>query len=243
MVRQLRDGVVNMINLFDDSEVKNSLTSRVFRQVEREILDGTLAPGSALTEMKLSQQLGVSRTPVREALFQLEQEGLVNIIPNKGAVVVGITKKDIEDIYTIRMQIEGLASKWAAERITPQETKRLKEIVELEMFYAKRGDILQSRNLDTTFHSALYDASGSKPLKNTLKAFHNYIGKARETSFGSGGRALISAIEHMRILEAIQKGDGGLAESLTNQHIKNAKANLLDSMKNADQNAVKGKNL
>jgi DNA-binding GntR family transcriptional regulator len=66
---------------------------------------------------------------------------------------------------------------------------------------------------------------------NTLKSFHNYIGKARETSFGSGGRALASANEHMRILEAIKNGDGGLAESLTKEHIKNAKANLLDSIK------------
>ena len=185
-----------MINLFDDPETKNSLTSRVFRQIEREILDGTLAPGTALTELKLSEQLGVSRTPVREALFQLEQEGLVNIIPNKGAVVVGITEKDIEDIYTIRMQIEGLASKWAAERITPQEIDRLSEIVELEIFYAKRGDILQSRNLDTTFHSLLYATSGSRPLMNTLKSFHNYIGKARETSFGSGGGRWLPQTRH-----------------------------------------------
>lgn len=220
-----------MLNLFEEPQAGSSLTSKVFRQLERKILDGTLASGTALTETKLSEELGVSRTPVREALFQLEQEGLVSIVHNKSAVVVGVTEKDIEDIYTIRMQIEGLASKWAAERITVEEVSRLREIAELELFYAKRGDIAQSRNLDTSFHSILYTACGSTPLKNTLISFHNYIGRAREASFGTGGRAEISAHEHMGILEAVQNGDGELAERLTKEHIKNAKANLIESLR------------
>ena len=170
------------------------------------------------------------RNAAAGALFQLEQEGLVSIVHNKGAVVVGITEKDIEDIYTIRMQIEGLASKWAAERITPDETARLSEIVELEMFYAKRGDLVQSRNLDTSFHSVLYEASGSKPLRNTLLSFHNYIGRARQASFGSGGRVEVSAKEHSAILKPLKKGDGELAERLTKEHMANAKANLLATL-------------
>ena len=100
-----------MYPAFNDEGDGGSLTSRVFHKIEKDIVDGTYPPGQNLTECRLCETLGVSRTPVREALFQLEQEGLVRITHNKGAVVVGVSEKDIDDIYTIRMQIEGLASK------------------------------------------------------------------------------------------------------------------------------------
>ncbi|MBE6952028.1 MAG: GntR family transcriptional regulator [Ruminococcaceae bacterium] len=203
------------------------LASRVFQKIEKEILDGTLPSGESLTEAKLCERFGVSRTPVREALFQLEQEGLVQIKHNKGAVVVGISEKDIEDIYTIRMHIEGLASRWAAERITDEEKKQLMEVVDLEMFYAFKENVEQCRTLDHSFHDGLYTASRSKPLRNTLRSFHNYIGRARAQSFKTGDRIKIAATEHKAILDAIIAGDGDLAEQLTKDHIAKAKANLL----------------
>lgn len=215
----------------DSSRTGSSLASRVFSTLEKQILDGTYAEGTALTELKLSDEFGVSRTPVREALFQLEREGLVKIQHNKGAVVIGISEKDIEDIYTIRMRIEGLATRWAAERITTDELERLTDIVELEAFYAGKGDIAQSRNLDTQFHSGLYDACGSKQLKNTLTGFHNYIGRAREQSFRANNRAVVAAEEHRAILEAVRAHDPDSAEELTMRHIVNAKANLLASLR------------
>ena len=216
-----------MYPAFSDEGDGGSLTSRVFHKIEKDIVDGTYPPGQQLTESRQCDTLGVSRTPVREARFQLEQEGLVRITHNKGAVVVGVSEKDIDDIYTIRMQIEGLASKWAAERITDAEKKRLAEIVELEAFYAERGNVEQSRYLDHSFHDGLYAASGSNPLRITLRTFHNYIGRARENSFKTGDRAMIAAAEHRAILEAINMGDGERAERLTREHIVNAKANLL----------------
>lgn len=204
-----------------------SLASKVFQKIEKDILDGTFRTGENLTEVKLCERFGVSRTPVREALFQLEQEGLVEIKHNKGAVVVGISEKDIEDIYTIRMHVEGLASKWATERITEEEKKQLIEVVELEMFYASRDNIEQCRTLDHSFHDGLYAASRSKPLRNTLRSFHNYIGRARANSFKTGDRIKVAAAEHKAILDAIIAGDGDLAEALTKEHIIKAKANLL----------------
>ncbi len=223
------------MSILDIGETGGSLTSKVFTYLESEILSGNLAPGTVLTESKISKELGVSRTPVREAIFQLEQEGLVKLSQNKSAVVVGISQKDIDDIYTIRLLIEGLASKWAAERISDEEIKKLEEVLELETFYADRGDIAKSRKLDTEFHSILYDASGSNPLKNTLKTFHNYIGRAREISFANNNRALIAAKEHAEILKAIKNRDGEEAERLTREHIQNARANLyLDMLKDKD---------
>jgi DNA-binding GntR family transcriptional regulator len=101
-----------------ESGAANSLGTRVFKQLQNDIINGEYQPGDYLTETKLSEELGVSRTPIREALKQLELEGLVKSTPGRGVTVQGISTKDIEDIYTIRMMIEGLAARWATEKIT-----------------------------------------------------------------------------------------------------------------------------
>lgn len=213
---------------FQDS---SSLHIKVFKEIEKAILDGSFLPGDSLVEQKLSGELGVSRTPVREALRQLELEGLVKTVPNKGAVVIGVSVKDIDDIYTIRMYIEGLCARWAAEYITDEEISELKEIVELQEFYSSKGDVLQVWHLDTKFHEIIYESCRSRPLKHTLSGFHNYIQKARELSFKSSGRTEIAVKEHRAILEAMQAHDPQKAEDLTAEHIKNAKNNFLNSIK------------
>lgn len=214
----------------DSSELsKNSLSEHVFKVLEEEILNGGFQPGDSLPEMKLSCELGVSRTPVREAISKLELEGLVKTIPNKGSVVVGISQKDIEDIYTIRMYIEGLAARWCAENISEEDLLKLRNVVELEEFYVKQGDIIQAWQLDTRFHEIIYKSSKSHVLNHTLSNFHHYIQKSRELSFEKPGRAKPSVMEHRAILEAIEKHDGDLAGKLTFEHIKNAKENLMQN--------------
>ena len=104
-----------------------SLGSRVFHMIRENILSGKYERDEELKEKSIGEELGVSRTPVREALRQLELEGLVTIIPNKGAYVVGISQKDIKDIYEIRSRLEGLSAKWAAENITKEQLDELEE--------------------------------------------------------------------------------------------------------------------
>lgn len=207
----------------------SSLRAQVFKEIELAILNGAFAPGDSLTELRLSADLGVSRTPVREALRQLELEGLVRTIPNKGAVVVGVSEKDIDDIYTIRTHIEGLAARWAADHITDEEIATLCEIVELQEFYVSRGDTIQVWHLDSRFHELIYECCRSRPLKHTLSSFHHYIQKARALSFKTAGRAKVAVQEHRDILEAIAKRDASAAECLTAEHIKNAKSNFLEN--------------
>lgn len=207
---------------------QSSLRAQVFREIEQAILDGVLSPGDNLTELKLSAELGVSRTPVREALRQLELEGLVRTIPNKGAVVVGVSEKDIDDIYTIRTHIEGLAARWAADNITDEEIAALREIVELQEFYVSRGDTVQVWHLDTRFHELIYECGRSRPLRHTLSSFHHYIQKARALSFKTTSRAREAVQEHRDILEAIARRDAEAAEFVTAEHIKNAKSNFLE---------------
>ncbi len=212
-------------------ENTGSLRIRVFNALENAILDGEYTEGDSLNEIKLSQELGVSRTPVREALMQLELEGLVENIPNKGAVVVGISEKDIEDIYAIRIRIEGLASRLSAEKINEDELKALEKIVDLQEFYLTKNDVEQIWRLDGDFHKIIYDSSRSRPLRSTLSSFHNYIKRARDISVKVEGRAEKSVAEHRAILEAIRSGNGALAEQLTAEHIANAKENLLAQTK------------
>ena len=115
-----------------------SLRGKVFQRLREDILSGVYQENDELREVSIGEELGVSRTPVREALRQLELEGLVTIVPNKGAYVKGITKKDVHDIYKIRSLLEGLCAKWATEHITDQQIEELEEIVLLSEFHLKK---------------------------------------------------------------------------------------------------------
>lgn len=210
----------------DDSR-SGSLRSRVFNQLQNDILNGYYEPGESLIETKLSEELGVSRTPIREALRQLELEGLVQSIPNKGVIVKGVSPKDIQDIYTIRMLIEGLAARWAAEKITDEELQELKDAVDLQEFYTVRNDFSHLLQSDTKFHDIIFKACKSKPLMHTLSTFHHYVQKARKISMSSPGRAMKVLDEHKAILQAIIDKDVQKAERLTTEHVSNASSNLL----------------
>lgn len=209
----------------------NSLRAQVFGEIEKAILNGVFQAGDSLIEGKLSAELGVSRTPVREALRQLELEGLVKTIPNKGAIVIGVSQKDIEDIYNIRMAIESLAARWTAENITVDELEKLKEVVELQEYYVEKGDAIQIWQLDTKFHEIIFASCRSRILMHTLSSFHHFIQKARELSFKTSGRPSLAVQEHRDILEALQKHDSEAAAFLTSEHVRLAKENFLENIK------------
>jgi len=209
-----------------ENESQYSLCGRVFEKIQNDILDGIYKLGDNLIETKLSKEMGVSRTPIREAIKQLELEGLVRFTPNKGATVIGVDNKDIEDIYTIRMMIEGLAARWATEKITDEEIKKLKESVDLEEFYTMKEDVEHILELDSRFHKILFRASKSKPLIYMLNNFHQYIQKARNEAFKIHGRAQEVLKEHRAILEAIMNNDPERAENLTYEHVKHARKNF-----------------
>jgi len=214
---------------------KYSLQGRVFHKIREDILNGKYKTGDSIKEIVVSKELGVSRTPVREALKQLELEGLVISIPNKGAVVAGITEQDIMDIYIIRSLIEGLAARWAAAHITDEQLKRLEEIIELTEFYAGKHDVEHLHELDTQFHEIIYEASNSRPLKHILSDFHIYVQRARMESIAMPGRDLKSTQEHKAILKALKDRNPEEAERLTNQHVRNVTENMMKHLKKADR--------
>lgn len=207
----------------------NSLSSRVFQRIRDDILKGKYKENDELRENTIGKELGVSRTPVREALRQLELEGLVSIIPNKGAYVTGISPKDVSDIYMIRSMLEGLCARWATENITEEQLDELDEIMLLSEFHMKReggGSAEQMADLDGRFHAILYEASNSRILSHVLLDFHKYVQMARETSVVSEDRARKSIREHKQLLRAIRDQDADLAEQLANEHILHVIQNL-----------------
>ena len=207
-----------------------SLEEQVTATLESEILTGTLASGTALTEQSLSKRLGVSRTPIRAALHTLAEEGLINLVPNRGAVVVGVTREDLIDIYKIRMRLEGLASALAAERISPEDLATLRESVELAEFYISRNDTEHLKELDTQFHAIIYRASGNRMLNKTLSELHRNIISYRKMSLSVPGRLERSVGEHREILKAIEAGDAERADSLTCAHVAAALENMLTTV-------------
>ena len=196
---------------------KYSLRGRVFTKIRDDILNGVYKEHEELKEARIGKELGVSRTPVREALRQLELEGLVQIIPNRGAFVTGISAKDVRDIYMIRSRLEGLCARWACEHITREQLEAMEENVYLAEFHAGKGHMEQMAELDNQFHHTLYRACDSKMLEHRKKAL------------SSIDRGTASNKEHRSIMEAIRAGNADLAERLASEHMKNAYANMVSN--------------
>ncbi|BAK48331.1 transcriptional regulator [Clostridium sp. SY8519] len=208
------------------SSESNSLSSKVYHILEENILSGKYKPNEELKEKAIGDELCVSRTPVREALRQLELQGLVTITPNRGAQVVGISREDMYDILEIRSMLEGYCAQKAARHASDDQVAELEEIVYLTDFHVQRGNAEQVFEEDNRFHETLYRASGSKILEHVLSNFHHYLQRVRKVTLASGTRAAFSNDEHKAIVQAIRAHDGELAKKLANDHIMNTIKNI-----------------
>ncbi len=205
-----------------------SLADQVYEKLESDIIMGVYPCGEVLTELKLVEQLGVSRTPIREAMRRLEQERLIRD-SGKGSVVLGITRNDLEDIMNIRQRIEGLASYYATINGKAAEVEELRKIIELQEFYFDKKDVEQMRRMDDRFHETIYDLSGRVVIHDTLQPLHRKALRYRKKSMEDESRLPLSVAEHKAIYQAIAAGDAELAEKLTQEHIANAKESMLRS--------------
>lgn len=207
-----------------------SLADQVFERLENDIIQGVYPRGEILTELGLADELGVSRTPIREALRRLEQERLIESA-GKGSRVLGITEADLLDIMTIRERVEGVAAYYAAQNITPEGIKELTDIVDLQEFYFSREDAEHLQQVDDRFHDTICQLSRRAVLIDTLVPLLRKTRRYRKRSLENWSRTTNTKKEHFAIYQAVVSGSARLAEELMAQHISNAKAHMMKGMK------------
>ena len=159
-----------------------SLEEKVYTMLEEEILSGKLKRGEQLRENAIAERFNISRTPIRGALHRLAEDGLVELLANRGATVIGITHEDIEDIYALRMRLEGLAARLAAERMSEEDRASLTSAYELSEFYMSKHNELRAGELDSEFHSIIFKACDSRYLCKILSDLHKNLKAYRVSS-------------------------------------------------------------
>ncbi|MGI6553908.1 MAG: GntR family transcriptional regulator [Bacillota bacterium] len=203
----------------------------VFETLRGAIIDGTLKPGERLMEVQLAEDMGVSRTPVREAIRKLELEGLVLMIPRKGAYVSGISSKDIADVFEVRAALESLAAGLAAERITEQELEDLNRFMVEVTINAEIGDLEKVIKSDTDFHDQIYRASRNSRLVQIINNLRDRIQRFRSASLAHPGRIKETLEEHKKLLEAISERNISVARALAQEHIENAESIMMEALR------------
>ena len=192
---------------------------------------GILQPGERLMEIQLAEDLGVSRTPVREAIRKLEMEGYVIMMPRRGTYVADLSIRDINEVFEIRTSLESLASGLAAERINEDELEKLQRLLVEIGAYIKSGDMDSIVRTDTEFHDLLYQASRNSRLVGIISNLREQLTRFRTTSMSFPGRLKATLEEHRKIVEAIAQGDEKAARKAAEHHMEKSEQTLLTSMK------------
>lgn len=192
---------------------------------------GILQPGERLMEIQLAEDLGVSRTPVREAIRKLEMEGYVIMMPRRGTYVADLSIRDINEVFEIRTSLESLASGLAAERINEDELEKLQRLLVEIGAYIKSEDMESIVRTDTEFHDLLYQASRNTRLVGIISNLREQLTRFRTTSMSFPGRLKATLEEHRKIVEAIAQGDEKAARKAAEHHMEKSEQTLLASMK------------
>ncbi len=201
------------------------------------IRKGILKPGERLMEIQLAEELGVSRTPVREAIRKLELEGYVIMMPRRGTYVANLSIRDVNEVFEIRTSLDSLASGLAAERITDDELERLQRLLVTIGGYVEANDMDKIVETDMEFHDLLYQASRNTRLVGIIFNLREQLTRFRTTSMSFPGRLKATLEEHRRIVEAIAQGDVKEAQQAAEDHMEKSEQTLLASME-----ALKAKN-
>lgn len=194
------------------------------------ITNGVLKPGERLMEIQLAEQLGVSRTPVREAIRRLELEGFVVMIPRRGTYVSDLSIKDINDVYEVRMALDVLAAGLAAERITDDELEQMERMLVEISEYIKSGDMDKIVELDSDFHDVLYKASRNDRLAGIIANLREQFTRFRTISMSCPGRLINTLEEHRQLVEAIAQRNSELAQKVAREHLENSEQILLQAL-------------
>ena len=203
----------------------------VFNTLRQAILKGELKPGERLLEIALAERLGVSRTPVREAMRKLEQEGLVVMIPRRGAQVASITEKDLNDVLEVRIALENVAIEKACKLITEDELGRLWVAAkEFEKTKAE-GNLVRLAETDVVFHEIIYQASDNKRLNQVLNNLREQMYRYRVEYLKDEQTRNLLVSEHEELVKAIREGDVQKAQDISFHHLENQRKAIIRTIR------------
>lgn len=202
----------------------------VCESLREAIRNGVLKPGERLMEIQLAEELGVSRTPVREAIRKLELEGYVVMMPRRGTYVANMSIRDINEIFEIRTALESLSNGLAAEHITDEELEHLQRLLVVIGGYIKDGDIEKIVETDIEFHDLMYHAARNQRLVGIISNLRDQLTRFRTLSMSYPGRLEATLEEHKLIVEAIATGDKKAASKAAEKHMENSEKTLLKAM-------------
>jgi len=203
------------------------LSQKVYRILKTEIVKRNLKPGTKLLEVKIAKQMGVSRTPVREAIRELVAEGFVKMIPNQGVIVSIASIEDTQEVLQIRSVLEGLAARLATKVINGEEIKELEQYIEQMEYYANKDNALAFSKMDVEFHELILNICGNNRLIQIRKNLSDQAHRYRIRSLSIPGRLKHSLKEHQEIVKALKKKDSEQAGRLSQKHIENVLKNIL----------------
>lgn len=220
-------GKLSKVNLNDYKPLRDV----IFDTLREAIIVGELKPGQRLMEVQLAEKMGVSRTPVREAIRKLELEGLVEMLPRKGAHVAELSVKDIMDVLEVRATLDGLATSLSATRITDDEKKELRHLLDQFINYVEKENLQGSIKKDVEFHDVIYRSSRNDKLIQISNNLREQIQRFRIVYIKdySSSRELIR--EHTEIYEAIIARNPETAMEAARRHIKNQEETIIRSLK------------
>jgi DNA-binding GntR family transcriptional regulator len=211
-----------------------NLPTQIYSLLKQRIVGNKVSFGYKLTEFHLAEELGVSRTPIREALNRLVQDGLVTVIPGRGAFVTSFSAEDMIELFDVREALEGMAARLASSKMTEKTLEKIRDHLEAGMAERKRNGYTGYVEADREFHEAITSACGNRHLSQLMASLRERIQMLRHRSVILPGRASKSFQEHLAIIEALSLHDPDPAEQRMRTHIRNVKADLIIAMNEQD---------
>lgn len=199
------------------------LSAGLYQEIQKDILSGELESGSKLTEAAVCKRYGVSRTPVREAFRQLEADGLIENIPNRGAFVTGLTRRDISDLFDLRSLFEIQAVEWAIKRMDDEDIDVLRETVEFMEFYTLKDDIEKVLSFNSRFHNTIYAGTKDRMIQRTLYTYQTYLKHSAPAKTFSGDYLRTILEEHKAIFAAFETRNVAAGRKAMEYHMEQSK--------------------
>ena len=211
------------MDIINGEKSSQPLSAGLYSELQKDILSGAIPDGSKLTEQAVCKRYNVSRTPVREAFRQLEADGLIEIIPNRGAFVTGLTKRDISDLFDLRILFEVQAVEWAIKRMSSEEIDALAESMEFMEFYTLKEDVEKVLSFNTQFHNIIYAGTKNRMIQKTLSIYHTYLkySAPHKTYTEESLKAILE--EHKAIYEAFEARNAAAGRKAMEYHMEQSK--------------------